>query len=405
MTMINDGADPRRQDDVDPLALETEAELLVGRPPSTASPLLIGGVFAAIAIALFLMLNARRVGGTTDVLVTTGAETSALSAPPPPLDAPVPQTMPANTILIDQPTPVAAPPPPAPPLVLNQGVVGVPIDMMQRRRAPAVVVDLQSSANPALLQASFGAASSAPTTAATPGSGAFGAAAGPAVAALAAAGQAPGPGARNAASADPAGQVADAAPEVAVASQMSNLSGIITQGAMLPAVLETALSSDLPGYARAVVSRDVRSFDGRAILIPRGSRLIGQYRSAVALGQSRVFVIWTRVIRPDGVTVQIGSPGADALGRGGLQGEVNSHFFSRFGGSILLSVLNAGVASASRTPATQITIGSPAAAAAAAGSASFGQADIAPTISIKQGEAIRIFVARDLDFSGVQSVR
>jgi type IV secretion system protein VirB10 len=173
---------------------------------------------------------------------------------------------------------------------------------------------------------------------------------------------------------------------------------------MIPGVLETAINSDLPGYARAVVSRDVRSFDGRAVLIPRSSRLIGEYRSAISLGQSRVFVIWTRVIRPDGVSVDIASPGADALGRAGLQGQIDRHFFSRFGGSIVLSVLNAGVAAASRTPATQITIGSPAAALAAAGSATAGSSDIAPSIKIAQGEAINIFVARDLDFSAVKPV-
>ena len=109
---------------------------------------------------------------------------------------------------------------------------------------------------------------------------------------------------------------------------------------MIPAVLETALDSDLPGYTRAVVSRDVRGFDGSTVLIPRGSRLIGQYKSGVALGQSRVFVIWTRVIRPDGVSVQIGSPATDPLGRAGLDGKVDNHFFTRFGGSILLSVMN-----------------------------------------------------------------
>ena len=65
---------------------------------------------------------------------------------------------------------------------------------------------------------------------------------------------------------------------------------IIAQGAVIPAVLETAINSDLPGYVRAVVSRDVSSFDGKNVLVPRGSRLVGQYRSGVALGQSRAFV-------------------------------------------------------------------------------------------------------------------
>lgn len=185
---------------------------------------------------------------------------------------------------------------------------------------------------------------------------------------------------------------------------MRNLSAIAPQGTIISGVLETAINSDLPGFTRAVVSRDVLSFDGKAVVIPRGSRLIGQYKSAVALGQTRAFIIWTRVIRPDGVSVQIGSPGTDELGEGGLAGEVNRHFFRRFSGSILLSVLNAGVAAVSRTPSTQITIGSPAAAAGAASAAELGDA-IPPTITVKQGEAINIFVARDLDFSTVAPIR
>ncbi len=401
MTDIRDGDDPRLEPGIDPLALETEAELLVGRPVSSSSPLLIGGVFAVLAVGLFLMLNARRVDRTDDTLAPPSVATAVL-APPPPLEMPISEPAPVNPTLFPPPAPMPLP-------VLSLPVAAAPVDaglmdLAQRRRAPAVVVDLQSSASPALLQASFtgqAGASQAPTPASVAaGGGAMSAGAGQAAAQAASAASRTGIAGEN-----PAERTAEDAPDSAVASQLNNLSGIITQGAMLPAVLETALNSDLAGYARAVVSRDVRSFDGRAVLIPRGSRVIGQYRSAVALGQSRVFVIWTRVIRPDGVSVQIGSPGADALGRAGLQGEINRHFFTRFGGSILLSVLNAGVASASRTPATQITIGSPAAAAATAGSASFGAGDIPPTISIKQGEAIRIFVARDLDFSGVQPIQ
>ena len=185
---------------------------------------------------------------------------------------------------------------------------------------------------------------------------------------------------------------------------MRNLRAIAPQGTIIPGVLETAIDSDLPGFTRAIVSRDVLSFDGRAVLIPRSSRLIGQYKSALALGQTRAFIIWTRVIRPDGVSIQIASPGTDELGRGGLDGKVDNHFFRRFSGSILLSVLNAGVAAVGRTPSTQISIGSPGAATGLANSAIQGDA-IPPTIKVAQGEAINIFVARDLDFSGVDPVK
>jgi type IV secretory pathway VirB10-like protein len=199
-------------------------------------------------------------------------------------------------------------------------------------------------------------------------------------------------------------RVGEEEPDRARAVTMRNLSSIAPQGTIIPGVLETAINSDLPGFTRAIVSRDVLSFDGRAVLIPRSSRLIGQYKSAVALGQSRAFIIWTRIIRPDGVSIQIGSPGTDELGRGGLDGEVNRHFFRRFSGSILLSVLNAGVASVGSTPSTQITIGSPGAATGLVSSALQGDA-IPPTIKVAQGEAINIFVARDLDFSGVEPIR
>jgi type IV secretion system protein VirB10 len=101
--------------------------------------------------------------------------------------------------------------------------------------------------------------------------------------------------------------------------------------------------------------------------------------------------------------VEISSPGGDRLGQGGLTGEVDSHFFARFGGAILLSVLNAGVAAVSRAPSTSIAIGSPAAAMdAAAGVTASGSGDIPPTITVNQGAPVTIFLARDLDFSNVK---
>lgn len=195
-----------------------------------------------------------------------------------------------------------------------------------------------------------------------------------------------------------AARVGAAEPESEQATVLRNLDAIVPQGAMIPGVLETALNSDLPGYARAVVSRDVRSFDGSRVLVPRGSRVIGQYSSGVSLGQSRVFVIWTRVITPDGVSIQIASPGADALGRAGMDGDVDRHFFQRFSGSLLLSVLNAATASVIDQPSTQIVIGS-SQDASRLGASVLSPTNIPPTIEVPQGTPIRIFVVRDLDFS------
>jgi hypothetical protein len=95
------------------------------------------------------------------------------------------------------------------------------------------------------------------------------------------------------------------APESVGIDRLASTDQVVPQGTIILAVLETAIDSDLPGLVRAVVSRDVRGFDGSKVLIPRGSRLVGQYSSGIALNQSRAFVIWTRVLRSDGVSVQL----------------------------------------------------------------------------------------------------
>jgi type IV secretory pathway VirB10-like protein len=168
-------------------------------------------------------------------------------------------------------------------------------------------------------------------------------------------------------------------------------------------VLETAINSDLPGSARAVVSQDVRGFDGSTVLIPRGSKLIGQYRSGVAQGQSRAFVVWSRILTPDGVSIDVGSPATDPLGRGGLAGETDTHFFTRFGGAILLTVLNVGVDAAVRTngAGTAIIIGAPGQASPVTAVAPQRSTEVPVTVRVMQGTPLQVFVTRDLDFSTV----
>jgi type IV secretory pathway VirB10-like protein len=191
---------------------------------------------------------------------------------------------------------------------------------------------------------------------------------------------------------------------VATATRLRDTALVAPQGTVIPAVMETAVTLDLPGFARAVVSRDVRGFDGSTVLIPRGSHLIGQYRGGVAAGQSRAFIVWSRVLTPDGVSIDIASPGADRLGRSGVEGETNTHFFRRFGNSILLSVLSAGLEAASNNNHggnTAIVIGSQQQASSVATIALQREINIPDTVTVAQGTPIRVFVARDLDFSSV----
>jgi len=178
-------------------------------------------------------------------------------------------------------------------------------------------------------------------------------------------------------------------------TRLADPAGTVVQGTLIPAVLETAIDTDVPGYVRAVVSQDVRSFDGSKVLIPRSSRLIGEYKSATQAGQRRAYLMWTRLVRPDGVSIALASPAADFSGQAGIGGEVNTHFFSRFGSAILLSVLGGASTLATGGASTVIVGGGQSAASAAIQR----DGNRGPTIKVRQGEPIRVFTARDLIFS------
>lgn len=129
--------------------------------------------------------------------------------------------------------------------------------------------------------------------------------------------------------------------QVTQAEVIANPGNTVVQGTMIQAVTETALDSSLPGQMRAIISEDVHSYDGSRVLIPRGSRLIGRYRSGLDVGQQRVTVAWDRIILPNNQTVTISSFGGDELGRSGVTGFVDTRFGERFGSAALISLLGA----------------------------------------------------------------
>ena len=130
--------------------------------------------------------------------------------------------------------------------------------------------------------------------------------------------------------------------ETAQAGRIPQPGRTIVQGTVLQATLETAVSSELPGVMRAVVARDVHSYDGANVLLPKGTRLIGEYNSDVSVVQGRVQMAWSRAITPTGVSVELGGYGADRLGRSGQTGFVDSRFRARFGSAALISLIGAG---------------------------------------------------------------
>ena len=207
------------------------------------------------------------------------------------------------------------------------------------------------------------------------------------------------------------GDVGPVEPQEAVHARLLRTTAYtITEGTLIPAVLETAINSDLPGLVRSVNSADVYSHDGSQLLIPKGSRLVGRYQSDIRRGQVRVFIIWTRIIRADGLSVMINSPGTDPLGRAGLEGEVDTHFFQIFGAAILLSILDGGLDVAIEMARQQgddstAIIQRDRGMSRAAELALQDSIRIQPTIHIDQGTAISIQVARDLDFEAVEMAR
>lgn len=188
------------------------------------------------------------------------------------------------------------------------------------------------------------------------------------------------------------------------ASALANRSMTVPQGYLIPAVLETGFDSTKPGYARAMVSRDVRGFDGKNILIPRGSRLIGDYQSMTAQGQNRAVIIWTRLIRPDGMTIAMDSPAVDTVGRGGVAASVNTHFFARLGDALLQSTVGLGQALANRAVTGPVVV-LPGANLAPVSQAAAPTGNYTPTLKVPPGKSISVFVAHDLDFSAAGGAR
>jgi len=182
---------------------------------------------------------------------------------------------------------------------------------------------------------------------------------------------------------------------------------LLPKGAFIDCTLETAIDSTLPGMTTCVTATDTFGVDGKVVLLERGTKLVGETRGQVQQGSARVFVIWTQARTPTGVIVPLESPGTDELGRSGLSGEVDRHFWDRFGAAILISTINgavqAAVASETRNGAT--TIVNPTSAQDVMTETLKSTLNIPPTIVKHNGDRIQILVARDIDFRGVYELR
>lgn len=358
---VANDVDPREEENLDviDLASRNAYPVVAGKKGRMDGMGMVAGIalVAGIGLVTLWSMSSARLDPQDGVGSAQPAPAAVVTPAPPVVLQPGPQLAPPPVLTDPAPSPVFA----APPSPVAAAAPGA-----NPNSSATVVFD--STAAPGL-------AVPAPGEAMVPGTAAAG----------------------NAAN-DFASRVGGVGGAAARAAPMANPTTTVTQGTMIPAVLETAIDTNVPGYVRAVVSQDVRSFDGTRVLVPRSSRLIGQYQSGLQNGQRRAYVIWTRLIRPDGASVNLASPAVGFDGTTGLVGDVSGNgFFKRFGSAMLLSVV--GGLGGLVTGGASVILGGAGQSAAATAAQQDGQRG--PTVRVRQGEPIRIFTARDLDFSQV----
>jgi type IV secretion system protein VirB10 len=182
---------------------------------------------------------------------------------------------------------------------------------------------------------------------------------------------------------------------------------LLAKGAFIDCTLETAIDSTLPGMTTCITATDTFSVDGKVVLLERGTKLVGETRGQVQQGTARVFVLWTEARTPTGVVVPLDSPGTDELGRSGLSGDVNRHFWDRFGAAILISMIDGVVQSTlqSSSPGGGTIVYNPSASTGIVTEVLKSTVNIAPTVVKHHGDRIQVLVARDLDFRAVYELR
>lgn len=349
---------------------ETDLRPIVVGPRRDPAPWIFGALAVLGAVMLFGTLDAQR-------RAATAPATFAGSATPGPAASPAPLYIPLEPL---------PPPPPPPP----EGLLTVPAPTPP---GPAPILPAIISSPPGFAQPTSALQPSPPAPERPRQTGnvvVYDQAAPMVGAALSARSGAP---ATEAGPASPAGGGAPSDGR-ARAVRLRQLAATVPQGTLVPAVLETALDSTRPGFVRALVTQDVRGFDGSRVLIPRGSRLFGEYQADLAPGQRRAFVRWTRLVRPDGTAIALDSPAADALGRAGVAGRVNNHFLERFGSALLQSTVSLGVALASRSVGDSAVIVTLPGAAQSASATAIPQTQ--PTLTVDAGTTVTVFVAHDL---------
>ncbi|WP_213305860.1 type IV secretion system protein VirB10 [Paraburkholderia sacchari] len=193
------------------------------------------------------------------------------------------------------------------------------------------------------------------------------------------------------------------------AGTLGNRSLVLAQGAKIDCVGDTAFDSTQAGISTCTATKNVYSDDGRVVLIERGSQINSQYRSNLSPGQKRVFVLSARIKTPYGVTVEIDSPAADALGRMGIDGYVDNHWRQRIGAAMLLGITQDAIGylatRGGNTNGSVVFQNTQQQGNDTATRVLDSTINIPPTLTQSQGAEFTIVIARDLDFGSVYALR
>jgi type IV secretion system protein VirB10 len=197
------------------------------------------------------------------------------------------------------------------------------------------------------------------------------------------------------------------------AKPLAHPDSLLLRGTYIRCVLESRIVSDIPGFTSCNVVEPVYSFDGRQLLIPKGSKVLGSYDHG-PVGE-RISVVWDRIVTPNGIDVNMSSPGVDKLGGSGTPGYLDSHWPKRISSAVLISLMSDAFLYEGEKHGPQtasigaggVVVQSPYQSNTAqtlqnlANQAVRQSANRAPTLTVNQGSIVTIYVARDVDFSGV----
>jgi len=213
-----------------------------------------------------------------------------------------------------------------------------------------------------------------------------------------------------------ASQLASSTTPVARAREMADQSLLLPKGRQVDCVLTTRIINELPGFTSCALTQNLYSANGKVLLLERGTEVSGEYAVSNQMGLRRLFIVWTRVRTPDGIEVDLHSPGADALGTSGVPGYLEQRWFERIGAALLLSVMRDVVEievarQQSGGSDSTIVVGQPPGQNTIQAGQDISEQvvkqtlNVKPTLYINEGVRVSIYVARDLDFTPVYTLR